>query len=367
MVAEPEARVITSLEVHDFQSIAYAHIELGAWTSLVGESDVGKSAVIRALHAALTNRRGDDFIRHGVKACHVVLRLDDGTTVEWVKERGKSGMYRVNNDDDRVYEKTNGEVPEAVQDLLRVTIDVAGEPFTPGIQRQHDAPFMLADTARRRAQVLGEFDGTNITMKAEGLLRLDQKRAQNDVSAAEQDVRRLEGELAQYDGLGAAEAAYALAEAQSAVVDARRERHQVMTALYVAVATKRALVFRARAAVDALTVDSAEVLARIDAAMGRRQALAAYVAASERAHEAVRINEQTHDVTMPAGLEERVARIQRMRRHADALAGEGVNWRQYDRYRDEATAELHADHEALAALAGLPCPECGQIIEGVLA
>ena len=49
-------------------------------TTIVGPSDVGKSAVLRALRWVLTNQPdGSGFIREGEKNASVVLRVDGRT------------------------------------------------------------------------------------------------------------------------------------------------------------------------------------------------------------------------------------------------------------------------------------------------
>ena len=111
--------IIERIEIRNFQSIGYADMQLAEWVSIVGESDLGKSAILRAVRAAMVNRRGDDPIRHGAKAAEVTLYLTAGPVVTWRKERGKSGVYVVARPGEppRTYEKTAGEVPEGLHPL----------------------------------------------------------------------------------------------------------------------------------------------------------------------------------------------------------------------------------------------------------
>ncbi len=245
--------MITHLTISNFQSLARVTLDLGSWTSIVGESDIGKSAVWRALHAALTNRSGDSFIRHDEKMCEVTLTFADGTRIDWQKARGKSGVYQLTpagSAEITRYEQTNGEVPAAVRPLLNVSTDVAGEALTPGLQSQHDRAFLLADTPRRRAQVLGEFDGSNIALAAETLLRTGQRTAQTTLRAAEQQAEAATAALAAYDGLPAALAALEAAERLDEDVTARTARVERLRGLLqgVRVALTRAEGYSATAA-----------------------------------------------------------------------------------------------------------------------
>ena len=224
--------MITRVEISNFQSLRRVSLDFGPWVSIVGESDVGKSAVWRALHAALTNRTGDSYIRHGEKMAEVTIYLDGGTSIRWTKERGKkrgkSGRYEIERIehgaadggvDHHVFEKTNGEVPAEVRALLNVSLDVAGDALTPGLQSQHDKAFLLADTPRRRAQILGEFDGSNIALAAETVLRTGQRTAQAALKAAETQAEASRATLTAYDALPAAHEAYEAAVAATGARD----------------------------------------------------------------------------------------------------------------------------------------------------
>jgi energy-coupling factor transporter ATP-binding protein EcfA2 len=53
------------LEIKGFQSIEKVVLRVEGFTAIVGRSNIGKSAVVRALKCALTNSSGTAFVRHG--------------------------------------------------------------------------------------------------------------------------------------------------------------------------------------------------------------------------------------------------------------------------------------------------------------
>lgn len=229
---------LSRLSITNYQSIAHADIELGDWTSLTGSSDTGKSSILRAFYALLVNQRGDHFIRHGEQSCAVTVTRSDGLEVEWRKGRGKSGAYRVG---ETVYDRTAGEVPDAVRAALPIFVDIDGEMVAPGFQRQFDRPFLFADTPRHRAQILGQFDGTNILLLAETRLRREQRAAQGIVSVQSERHTVLVAEL---EALGfVAELGVALEVAQAA-----QETRQRLQERYVGIAATVDLLGRAAAA-----------------------------------------------------------------------------------------------------------------------
>lgn len=151
--------MLERLELRNFQCHKRLTLDLNhPVVVLTGESDCGKSAVIRALRWLACNRpAGDAFIRRvggtARGACTVHLAVD-GRTAGRVKGRGRN-LYRL---DGRRLQAFGASVPEGVANLL----NVGGDTF----QSQHDAPFWFAlspgEVARRLNAVvnLGLIDRT---------------------------------------------------------------------------------------------------------------------------------------------------------------------------------------------------------------
>lgn len=74
---------ITRIRIRDYQSIALLDLPIDSNTVLVGETDTGKSAVLRAITTLFTLPRGEAFIRDGAQSCEVALHLtsEQGETV----------------------------------------------------------------------------------------------------------------------------------------------------------------------------------------------------------------------------------------------------------------------------------------------
>lgn len=104
-------------------------------TSVVGDSDVGKSAIVRALGWVATNKpNGDSFIRHGADDAIVTLEIDGHVIV---RSRGKDGnKYEL---DGKEYKAFGNGVPREIEEILRIGAT--------NLQRQHDAPFWFSESA----------------------------------------------------------------------------------------------------------------------------------------------------------------------------------------------------------------------------
>jgi DNA repair exonuclease SbcCD ATPase subunit len=118
---------LTNFQCHELLDI---QLDPGI-TTIVGPSDVGKSAVIRALRLlALNKPRGDGYVRFGFKGCEVRAKVD-GKTVR--RERGGENLYSV---DKQVYWAFSNEVPKAVQSVLNLS--------DANFSGQHDPPFWFS-------------------------------------------------------------------------------------------------------------------------------------------------------------------------------------------------------------------------------
>jgi len=122
--------MIERLTIQNFQAHKNLTIDFDIGiTSIVGSSDVGKSAIIRALKWICFNRpSGTSFIRHGQDMCSVTIDTD-GHRITRKKEKTENS-YAI---EESVMKALGKDVPEAVQNILQVG--------TINFQDQHDAPF----------------------------------------------------------------------------------------------------------------------------------------------------------------------------------------------------------------------------------
>lgn len=126
--------MITKLKLKNFQKHKDLTIELDKGVNaIVGQSDAGKSAVIRALNHALMNPTGD-YTTHGEDEFRVGVWLD-GKTIVRTKSKSENS-YRL---DKELYESIGKTIPKGIAEHINLS--------TINFQNQFDAPYMLADSA----------------------------------------------------------------------------------------------------------------------------------------------------------------------------------------------------------------------------
>jgi energy-coupling factor transporter ATP-binding protein EcfA2 len=190
--------MIKAISVKGYQSLYDISLEMGRFTVIYGESDVGKSALYRAIRGLLTTESGDSFISRGEKSSSVHITMNSGDKIAWVKRRGQSSEYVLNGKISRRSKR----VPEEIAKVLRITpIVVDGDTFYPNLRGQFDSLFLLFDSSLKRARVLGSLI-SNVLLTGIRQVNLERNRNEADIRAAGDLKRSLEERLNQnWDGL----------------------------------------------------------------------------------------------------------------------------------------------------------------------
>jgi hypothetical protein len=189
------------LRVSNFQSLGAVDIEVEGLTVLVGPSNRGKSALIRAIEAALFNRPGDEFVRVGAKTASVDLQHAPGLShVLWTKTRGKT-VYTL---DGQTFGKVGGGTPPAVTDAGYRDVWIGdkdrkrGEYLRPQISRQFPGGglFLLDRSGAFVSDVLGAISRHAVLLTAQGRATGDQRTAKQRLGLRQTDLAAATAQLA---------------------------------------------------------------------------------------------------------------------------------------------------------------------------
>jgi len=219
--------MLDAIEVRGFQSLADARIELGWLTVVEGPSNSGKSALVRALVMLARNARGTDYITTGKATCTVATgSAEEGFAVRLTRTARRGGdEYRVKVAEvpaAKVFTKLAGGVPEEVSALLRIS--------ELNIARQFDPPYLLTESGRDVAAVLGRLTNVSMVLAAAAEAGRRRKQLARDLKGAEQrrddlleQAQEFAGLAARRRALGRAEKALEALEATVASADRLRD------------------------------------------------------------------------------------------------------------------------------------------------
>lgn len=198
---------IKKLTIENFQSHRKTELEpapAGQLTVIVGPSDSGKTAIIRALKWLLYNRpQGDGFTRVGASFVRVALTTDKGT----VNRHRSSAVNRYLITGEMLppvpLEGFGNDVPLEVQEITGVRQTMIGDmPLNLNLAEQLDGPFLgssISDPVR--ARILGKLAGTEEVDFANKQLGTDLYRRNQDLKRADEEAQRLQGQLEQFEHL----------------------------------------------------------------------------------------------------------------------------------------------------------------------
>lgn len=197
---------IRHLIIENFQSHAHTEIELApSLTVLVGESDTGKSAVIRALRWLLLNEpRGREFIRAGTTECRVTAILYDGTRI--TRERTPSRnryLLLTSGGTEKVYEGFGNDLPWEITSQLGVTRVHLDDDLTVALNMagQLEEPFLLSQPGSLKARTIGRIQSVHIIDSASRDTAQDIARLQREARHLDDQISSLDRELSEFEDL----------------------------------------------------------------------------------------------------------------------------------------------------------------------
>jgi DNA repair ATPase RecN len=178
------------IKIKGFQSIKNSvEILVDGYSVIEGESNLGKSAVIRAIHAALSNRAGTEFITENELVCEVVIE-SLGHKVRWYKNQ-KSTLYEV--DGVKINRPGRGTVPDEVRATGLYAIKTLDkELHWPQIHFQWEQPFIIgAYTDTIAAELLGASQDTVKISRAIKLVNADVTKCKTKTEFLEKQHQEL--------------------------------------------------------------------------------------------------------------------------------------------------------------------------------
>lgn len=203
-------KYIKNVTIENFQSHKYTEIEFDQRLNvIVGPSDSGKSAIIRALKWALYNEpSGDYFIREGEKDCKVTIGFNDGTLLTRYRSKSKNQYIMIRNNGEEIkFEGFGSNIPMEIVDeigLRKIHLD-SDETNSINLGEQLEGPFLLSEKNSTRASAIGRLVGVNVIDDALREVLKDSRSINIKRKSLEEEAQRLTEEISSYDYLEEAE------------------------------------------------------------------------------------------------------------------------------------------------------------------
>jgi len=190
---------IKTLYLKNFQSYNEATINFSPnFNCIIGETNVGKSTIVRAIAFVLSDLWEPSFIKVPEKQTEVTIIFDSGLTISRAKGKGIN-QVTVNG---KVYENFGPFLPEEVKKFIPLRkINIDDLKLNLNISFQDDPLFLLFDSPSYKAKVLHSVTGLSLLDQAIRSLLKDRKNILVKKNQLQQMVSDLKEQLEEYKGL----------------------------------------------------------------------------------------------------------------------------------------------------------------------
>ena len=215
---------LRKLTVENFQSHEHSEVVFGPGLNvIVGPSDYGKSALVRALRWLFYNEpRGANFISAWAHICRVTVEMDDGTKISRLRSK-KDNQYILQRpgESEQVYTDLREISLEIIRalDVRKVQVDEHNS-VELNFGAQLDGPFLLTENGAVRAKVIGQLGGVHILDWAQKSTATDLRRLREEEGQLVAGIAGIELALGAYTQLPVLEAGIKQLEEKAARIEA---------------------------------------------------------------------------------------------------------------------------------------------------
>ena len=197
-------KYLKTIILNNFQSHKHTILDFNQGLNvIIGPSDAGKSAIIRAIKWVLYNEpSGDYFIRQGENDVSVTLIFSDNTKIKRYRSKSKNQYILYNNLGEEIkYEGFGLGVPEEIIEKIgieKIYLD-SEESNLINLGEQLEGPFLLSEKTSTRASAIGRLIGVNIIDDAlKDTLRdlrnssIEKKNKDSHISSLKEELKTFE-------------------------------------------------------------------------------------------------------------------------------------------------------------------------------
>lgn len=205
------------VRIRNFQSIRDATIVVEGLTVITGRNNCGKSVVVRAIRAALTNAKGTGYVRYGTDKCIVEIDFGDGRSLYWEKGEKVKPMYVIDGGQP-IYPGQG--VPQELAELGMVPVAAGGQAVWPQIASQFTGQmFLLDQPGSALAEVVADVDRVGHLNRALKACESDRRKVESELKVRRSDEIMHAREVEFFDGLDEATGQVTQVEADAAKIE----------------------------------------------------------------------------------------------------------------------------------------------------
>lgn len=195
--------MIKSIRIKNFESHEDTFIELvDGFNLMVGESNSGKSSIVRAIALVVDNRFDRDCVRIGSSFCEVTITSDKGSVTAQRGESKNNWIIRLSDGTIREYKNIGTSVPPDVLEVLGMGVRTHGDiKELANIMFQLDKHYMISEidgkktTSNMIARMMDEAIGIGGMEELIKDMATDFQSFKRELSSCSGDLKKLKDEI----------------------------------------------------------------------------------------------------------------------------------------------------------------------------
>lgn len=185
------------VKIVNFQSISDLEFDVYGFTCITGKSNIGKSAIIRAVSSALMNNSVGGLVRKDSSFCGIDIKTED-MDLKWSKGEKVPGKYVING---KEYEKVGQKQLPRVEELGFGSVRVGKREIRPWHASQFEPIFLLNDSGPAITEFISEVSRLNVLQDSITLSLRRKKQALDKTKAKNEDIKKHNEKLAKLSDL----------------------------------------------------------------------------------------------------------------------------------------------------------------------
>lgn len=216
--------MIFQVDIRNFQSHKNSILQFSKGVNcIVGSSDSGKSAILRAINWVVNNRpSGESFKRRGQKETEVYLHTTEDISIFRTKSDKDNKYTLIQEEEENKLEAVGRDVPTEIEKAINMN--------SVNIQYQMDAPFLLSESSGEVARYLSKV--VDLEVIHESMKKVDKikRQAKSKREAAEEAQENLKNNLKNIPNISRAEELLHFIETQQSILFSKQKDYSAITA-----------------------------------------------------------------------------------------------------------------------------------------
>ncbi len=175
---------MVKVSISNYQSISNVDFVIDGFTCITGNTNVGKSAIMRAITGSVLNSPTIGMVRNGAKFASVKMTLNDGNEFLWEKG-GSVNRYTING---KLYDKNGSSQLQQIIDFGFKSIEIGSDTLYPWYSRQFNPLFLIDKSGSNVTDFLSKISNMQFLQNAQVISNKAKRKLSDSIKSRNEDL-----------------------------------------------------------------------------------------------------------------------------------------------------------------------------------